>query len=246
MSCEALLNRLGYSCSEVADGTILVTTPFAFADGELISFYLNEDQDQVSVHDNGDTLFHLAGTGWDISTRRKWSSIKNLVGPYGFDLLDSGTIIGKETKSHEQLLITKYVGALLSVADVERERLGLTEDQTQFVSEVEGYLRAANPTSTVDLSPVVGGHSGKSHQFNFSLDGKLVDALRPHGRSTGAELRKVLDVTNTGRDYTFLVVMDDREDPERAKAETDILSTVTAVMQFSDLCKIAPRSYLQH
>lgn len=246
MSCENLIKTLGYECKEVAEGTILVQTPFAFLDGEPIHFYLQESLDSVVVHDNADTLFHLSGIGWDISTRKRWLSIRSAIIPFGFDLEDSGVIVARDTAHAKQGLIARYVASLLAVSDLEREYLGLTDTQIGFVEEVEAYLRVIHQASELQLYPAVYGHSGKTHTFHFSVDGKLVDAIRPHGRSTGALLRKVLDVANAGGDKQFMVVIDDREDDERAKAETDILSTTVSVLQFTALEKQAVRNNTQH
>lgn len=246
MSCSNLLETLGYACREVGGGTILVQTPFTFSDGELIHFYLQESEGSVLVHDNADTLSHLAGIGWDVSTRKRWLGIRSAISSFGFNLEDSGVIMARDVSASKQQLIARYVASLLAVSELEREYLGLSDGQIEFVEEVEACLRVIYQTSDLKFNPSAIGHSGKSHTFHFSVDGKLVDAMRPNGRSTGALLRKVLDVANTGADKQFMVVVDDREDEERAKAETDILSTTVSVMQFSALEKQAARSSTRH
>jgi hypothetical protein len=246
MTCEGLLNRLGYDCHMVGDSTVLVETPFCFADGEPIHFYLEEIGEEVKIHDNADTLFHLAGIGMDIRSRKRWQGIKNAVSAFGFELEDSGLIVGKNAKVFEQHLLTQYISALLAVTDFEREHLGLTEEQVEFVKEVEFYLHAQNPGKDIIHSPSVVGHSGKKHNFHFEFDGKLVDALKPHGRATGSILRKVLDVANAGANRRFMVVIDDRNDPERAQTETDILHTMVSVVQFTALQRQSVGSSSQH
>lgn len=240
MTCEALLSRLGYNCHLIGDSGLLVQTPFAFADGEPIHFYLEQGRNEVLVHDNGDTLFHLIGIGMDMRNRNQWKGIKNAVAEFGFMLTDAGMITASAPIALEQRLLTNYTSALLAVADFEREHLGLTEDQKEYVAEVEFYLRANYPLSAFEKNPSVKGHSGKAYNFHFELDGKLVEAIKPHGRTTGTMLRKVMDVANTGEGRKFMAVIDNRVDENRAKIETDILHSVVSVIQFTDLQRDSP------
>jgi Domain of unknown function DUF1828 len=236
MSCENLLNRMGYECHEADGKTIIVDTPFAFADGESIGFYLRDDRDVTVIHDNADTLAHLRGVGMNLTSRLQWKGIRNIVAAFGFELEDSGIISGRMSRDREAELIKNYISALLAISDLEREYLGLSEEQSQYVQEVEFYLRASKPNAVFESAPFVHGHSGKNYRFHFSFDGWLVDAARPNGNRTGAILRKSLDVKNAA-DHQIMVVMDDREEPDRAKSETDILSTTVSVLQFTALAR---------
>lgn len=238
MNCDDLLQRLGFECRVVKNNTVAVGTPFAFADGEPIGFYLHDAGDSVVISDNADTLAHLAGVGMDVADKRTWRGVKQSADDYGFELRDNGEISGKASKTHETSLITRYISAILSIVEQEKELLGLTEEQSQYISEVEMYLRATTKTPLAIL-PSVKGHSGRTHQFHFQRDGELVEAARPHGGRTGSVLRKSLDVLNSGTVKNILVVMDDREDPERAKVETDILSTSVSVLAFTRLMEQA-------
>lgn len=240
MNCAGLLERLGYECRVIAGGdAIVVATPFLFADGEPICFYLEETRETIHITDNADTLMHLAGIGWDIRKKRTWTSVRQAASDFGLQLLDTGEIIGKSTKENQQTIITGYISALLAIVDLEREFLGLTEEQSQYIAEVEMYLRAWKPNAPFNLLPALEGHSGRSHKFHFEFDGALVEAARPHGARTGSIVRKALDIRNIGDKHNILVIMDDRDDPERAKAETDILTTLVSVMPFSQLVQQA-------
>ena len=99
------------------------------------------------------------------------------------------------------------------------------------------FLRASNPTALIVHRPVVMGHSGREHEFHFEFDGALVDAAKPRGQSTGAILRKAADVNNAGNEKRILVVIDDRIDDDKAKTETDILSTMVSVVPFTTLAR---------
>ena len=239
MTCAGLAERLGYECRRVGDSTIHVSTPFTFADGEPISFYIEDHGRDITVFDNADTLIHLSGIGWDISDRKKWKGIRQIYSSFGLDLNDAGIVIGKDQKSGEESLITRYICAAMAVADLEREYLGLTDEQAIYIQEVEDQLMAWKPGVALLRYPMVQGHSGRDHSFHFDFDNALIDAARPHGARTGSILRKSADVMNSGNPKSILVVMDDREDSDRARAETDILSTMVSVIAFTVLARQA-------
>src|SRR5262245_35997308 len=98
MSCDGLLERLGFECREVGNETISVGTPFVFADGEPINFYLVDRQGKVSISDNADTLMHLAGVGIDISDRRRWTGIRQIMDSFGIELTEWGEITSSASK----------------------------------------------------------------------------------------------------------------------------------------------------
>jgi hypothetical protein len=235
MSCSGLLERLGFDCIEVDHRTIAVGTPFAFADGEPIGFYLVEADDRITISDNADTLMHLAGIGLDLSDRRRWSSLRRITESFGIELTDRGEITAVGSKQTEHALISGYLGAMLAIADYEREVIGISQELSEYITEVEMYLKASKPEEPLLLGPAVQGHSGRTHTFHFDFDGKLIDAARPHGARTGAILRKAADIKNAGYPREIVVVMDDREDTDRAKIETDILSTMVSVLPFTRL-----------
>ena len=220
---------------------IAVDTPFLFADGEPISFYLDENVNAVVVSDNANTLAHLASIGFDITDRRGWKSVGNIVSSFGFDLLDSGEIVGKGIIGQEQELVTKYISAMLAVVDWECDYLAASSEVNEYLQEVEMYLRAWKPDATLLHSPVVQGHSGRPHYFHYEFDKKLIDAARPHSSRTGSILRKAADVINSGVKREIVVILDDREDSERAKVETDILSTMVSVLPITRLANLGSR-----
>src|SRR5690242_4051559 len=133
MSCEGLLERLGYECRVMGDRLIAVDTPFLFADGEPISFYLDENVNAVVVSDNANTLAHLASIGFDITDRRGWKSVGNIVSSFGFDLLDSGEIVGKGIIGQEQELVTRYISAMLAVVDWECDYLAASSEVNEYL-----------------------------------------------------------------------------------------------------------------
>lgn len=235
MSCEQFIQQLGFECRELSNSVSAVATPFAFADGEVIGFYLENRPHEVVLSDNGDTLFHLRGIGLDLSDRRQWRPYKQIAEAHGLRLRDDGVLEGSTSDMPVSLLVARYVATMISITDLEREQLGLPEEVDQFIKEVEFHLHAWKPKAELSRLPALKGMSGRTHTFDFEFAGSLVDAARPHSNKTGAILRKAADLGLAGVNKPILIVMDDRVDPERARMETDILSSMVSVMSFSQL-----------
>lgn len=235
MNCQQLFNSIGFRCLDRGNGIYRVITPLSFADGELIGMYVVQHGDSIRISDNADTIFHCRNTGIDISDRKKWRWISNIISDFGMELRGSGEITHSGKLLSAPSLVASYISALVRVADAEREASGMPEAISNFVVEVESYLRLWKPNYSISTSPSIKGHSGKNHKFDLLFGDELVDAVRPHSNSTGSVLRKSLDILNTPTAPSIMVVIDDREDVERAKEETDILASVVKVLPFTHL-----------
>jgi hypothetical protein len=239
MNCANLLGALGFSCHRFPTGTLAVSTPFCFADGDVIHFYLDDFDSTVKISDNSDTLFHLSTVGLDISDRKKWRFLRQLAEAHGLQLEDTGELTGRSQSTELPDLVRRYVGTLLKVVDYEREQRGMSDETEQYLAEVEFYLRAWHVDRNVVPHPQIVGMSGRLHTFDFEYGHQLVDAVRPNSNSTGSILRKAMDLADDENASRILVVMDDREDTERAQAETAILSRMVSVLGMQQLRRIA-------
>lgn len=237
MACEDLLKRMGFGCEQRQGGFYVVETPMSFPDGEAINFYLREHESAVLLSDNADTLFHLRNVGMDVSDRKRWRGVRQIVSAFGMNLDERGEITGEAAPIGTQNLVSRYIGAMLAISDMEREFLGISEELANFINEVELHLRAWKPKEELTHRPAVVGHSGRTHYFHFRQAGDLIDAARPNSIRTGSILRKAADIQNTKAPLKIMVVMDDRDYPEKAAAETDILSTLVSVLPFSRLAR---------
>jgi len=226
---------MGFECRERSAGVYRVFTPLSFCDGEPIGLYFVQKGDTVHVSDNANTLFHLRGVGMDVSDRKKWRGIRQIVENFGIELKASGEVTAFASTTNAADLVSRYLAAMLSIADLERETLGITVEVSTYIDEVEEHLRFWKPTVNLLVSPTVTGHSGRVHSFHFQFGDELIEAARPHSGRTGSILRKAADIQNSANPISVMVVMDDREDPERARAESDILSTMVKVLPFSRL-----------
>lgn len=237
MICDSLFTKLGFSWRVRPDGSYRVCTPFTFTDGEPIGLYLSSRHGLARISDNADTLFHMRSIGLDVSDRRKWRGMGSIVSAFGLTLHDSGEVFGEAEEGGEHTLLASYLGAMLAIAEMEREALCLSPEPETFVDEVGGYLNVWRPNDILLRNVSVRGHSGRSHTFHFMLGPDLIDAARPNSTRTGAILRKVADIRNGPGAGEITVVMDDRGDQERASAESDILGTLVRVLPMSRLIR---------
>lgn len=235
MICDTLFKRMGFHWRQRSDGTYRVFTPFNFEGGEPIGLYLSEGNSIARVSDNANTIFHLRGIGLDVSDRRRWKWIASVVETFNMRLERTGEIVAEGSIESTSALISNYIGAMLALADAERDALYVAPESESYVDEVAGYLGLWRPNDRMVRSVLAKGHSGRDHLFHFKLGEELIDAAKPHSSRTGAILRKAADVQNSQSSASILVVMDDREDPERASAESDILSTLVSVLPMSRL-----------
>ena len=197
--------------------------------------YVFHSNNSVRVSDNANTLMHYRSVGLDVSDRRSWKGIENVVSEFGMELKKSGEITGTSLIASAASLVARYISAMVKISDMEREAIGVSDEVESFVQEVETYLRLWRPDDELSLTPSVRGHSGRDHSFNFRLGKEFIDATRPHHGKTGAVLRKAADIQNAAAPPPIMVVMDDREETERARIETGILSTLIKVLPFTRL-----------
>lgn len=231
---------MGFSCERVSGGMHFVQTPLTFPDGEPIALYFMSDINSVSVSDNANTISHLSGLGMEMHDRKKWRGVRQIVQGFGMELRESGEISGKALPSQAESLVGRYLSAMLAVADLERQSMVLTEEMGDYLEEVELHLRAWKAGEKVATNAPVRGNSGRTHTFNFKIGEKLlVDVAKPHSGRTGSIMRKSADIQNSEDGSDVLVIMDDRDDPDRAKEETNILSTLVSVMTFKRLMDLS-------
>lgn len=131
MSCEELFNRMGFNCIKRDDYTYRIDTPISFPDGEPISLYFIDRGNYVLVSDNADTLFHLSSVGMDVSDRKKWRGVSQIASAFGIKLENSGAVTGQALANGAHNLVARFMGAMLAIAEMEREYMGLATAPAQ-------------------------------------------------------------------------------------------------------------------
>ncbi|MGE8451754.1 MAG: DUF1828 domain-containing protein [Pseudomonadales bacterium] len=241
--CAWLRQNLAYDCRPVrtvnGEAALEIGTPFSFADGTAIVFYLIEQGAHALISDNGDTLAHLHSVGLDPFNRRRESAIRNTLAPFGVALEANGEIRAIAPTAASQHIIATYISSLLALANQERGWLGIPEPINNFADEVEQYLRLWKPADEIVRHPKVKGISRHEYTFDFWWNGELIDVVSPSHQATGGLMRKLGDVLSApGERAKIRVVIDDRDDFERAETEKQIIGSMASAMLFSSLTKV--------
>ena len=239
MLCETLIKNLGFDC-EILEGPssegLRIMTPVDFQDGTPFYFYIQEHKDgNLLITDEGETLFHFISSGLVTNESRSWKSLKNIADKSHFNLSENGCFIAFPNQDQKAVFMGRALELGFLLKEWESERLGKNINDIFFVDEVEMALRAWKPGAEIIKRPKVVGYSKKEYEFNFNLDGILIDALQPNSRSTGSKLRKILDIQQGPYGPDMLFVLDDRTDPLKARTERDLIGGLTKAIFYSDL-----------
>lgn len=239
MICEQLSSLLGFQCTALADGgkVALVSTPFTFDDGDAIPVFVEQVAGQVRFFDDGQTLMHFLGRGLAIENKKHASFLINTTAKNGTTFTDRGEIEVWAPVDQASFAFSKYLTSLMALSAWEREQQGSNTDLTLFVEEVAMALRAWKPESKLELDPAFEGISGKGYKLDFKLDGQPVAVTGPHPNAVSALLHKLVDIHAkvANHDSRFLIVIDDRNDPEGARKEALIVQAIATVMPFTAL-----------
>lgn len=237
MNCEKFNEIIGMRCNPVGSA-IEIVTPFSFLDGNGIELFAQDAGSQIHFFDDGCTLLHLHSAGIRFGNdNRKLQPLRNITSSYGVNISDVGVIETLCSKDKASIGFANIVSALLGVASWEREQNGVSMDDSWLVDEVAMYLRAWKPSENLIKNPIVRGFSGRKLSFDFEMGGEYIDAISPHFASTGAELRKIVDLNSSSQSARkeVLVIVDDRSRKDLAKQEIDILGRISKAWPMSSL-----------
>lgn len=247
LDCAWLRQILAYDCRPVStlagDPALEIGTPFSFADGTAIVFYLVDQGAHALLSDNGDTFAHLRAVGLD--PFRREMAIRNTLYPYGLALEPNGEIRALGPKNATAHIVATYISGLLAIAAQERGWLGVPATVNDFADDVEQYLRLWKPEEKLVKHPKLKGISRQEHVFDFMLGNELVDVITPSHQATGGLMRKLGDVLSApGEHPKIRVIVDDRLDFDRAETERQIIGSMASAMLFSSLLKLSGRPSL--
>jgi hypothetical protein len=236
MNCSDFESLLGMRCNPVADA-IEIITPFTFQDGNGIEIYARSHSSQVHFFDDGTTLFHLNNVGIHLNDKRNLAPLKAIADTHGVALADDGVFELLCNKDTAPKGFASFVSAILGIADWERKQSGVSQDNSLFIEEVAMHLTAWKKDTPLLRKPTAKGFSGRTLEFDFQFGDQYIDAVLPHANSTGAELRKAVDLNNgpLGSKNGFLLIVEDRKSPLNAKQEIEILSRVATAWPMSQL-----------
>ncbi len=250
MNCAWLKEAAAFTCVPVTgihgEQAIEVSTPFTFADGTSIVFYVIEENKHTLISDNGESVAHLSSMGINVSA----NSIKSLaerVGVMGLSFGEHYDLRAIYPKSTSHNMLGQFVEGMLAVAQWEREHLRLTDKDRNLVEEAEFYLRTWKPNQKLEKRAKIKGQSKNIYTFDFLLDNEFIDIISPNHNATGAVMRKTADIQNSPylENRSIRIIVDDSEDSARADVERAILGSLTTAMLFSQLQRLGQRGSLQ-
>ena len=240
INCHDLIPLTSWPCRHAigVDGEpgLVLAPPVAFWDGSLIPVYILPRGEHVEITDDGGVMEHLDVSGFNISSdgRRK-RGLMSFTSRWGVTFDVELQMLCKPTELAMNL--QKYLGALFSIAQWEYENSGKVADSGLLIAEVEMYLQAINPEATVEHDVELLGISGRRQQFPLRLGGTYYDAVATHHASTAALIKKLVDVRHVRetKDAPITIVVDDRANAERAKADIQIFTQLAHVNRLSNL-----------
>jgi hypothetical protein len=241
MNCAQLFASIGFQCRSLVQpsGEVIhcLSTPFQYFDGDGIHVFAEEAGSVLRFFDGGEALFHVAGSGIKFRDNRSIAPIKKLVKDAGADLSEDGEISALAMPADARSGFQKVIAAILAISDWEGENAGLTSDTANLAAEVEFYLQQWKPGHEILRDQTLFGLSGRSHSFDFLLDGELIDVVSSRPQSTAAEVRKLADILGipSQAKADVRVIIDDRGNAERAQQEAIILSRFADVWLLSHL-----------
>lgn len=244
MNCEWLQSAVGYKCLPIrglnGQKALEVGTPFFFPDGSAITFYLLEENNHFLISDNGDTAMHIASYGsiWNKSTPFQLSKLAKehhvSLGTQG----DIRLLVKKNEVSHG---IAVFTAALIALSRWVEQRLNIAPQDVALADEAEIYLSHWKPSEELLKNVPITGLSKRDYSFDYQQGNDLIDIVAPSASSVGATMRKAGDVLNSpyldGRQIR--VIVDDRENPLRAREEKQILGAFVKSMLFTHLIKLS-------
>lgn len=250
MICQQLSTLLGFDCTSLNEegDVVLVSTPFKFSDGDALPVYAEALNGQIRFFDDGQTVAHFLGRGVNIGSRRQATFISNSATKAGAVFTDKGEVETWASMEKASDAFSRYLSAMIAVSTWERDQVGTNTDVGLFVEEVAMALRAWKPRASITLEPAFEGVSGRSHKFDFLVDDVTVAATGSHPNSVSALLHKLVDIRGrlANEHSKFLIVIDDRQDPEASRREEMILEAVAQVMPFSALEKASSATRTGH
>lgn len=249
MNCDWLKTATAFDCVPIrglhGEHGIEIGTPFSYADGSAIVLYAIEEGDRILLSDNGEMLAHLEAVG--VKVGRRVAALRERVAPFGLTLGDKGDVRVLVPADQGSYMLATAISGLLSVAEWEREQIGLDEQTQNLADEAEILLREWKPGATLERRPKIKGQSKREHTFAFLVDGEYIDVIPANHTATGAAMRKAGDVKNSpylaGREIR--VVIDDRRKPDLADVERQILGSLVKAMTLSKLQSLARPGRLQ-
>lgn len=247
IDCDWATALTRYDCRPVkglhGESALEIATPFSLPGGAPLVLYIVEHGTHVLISDNGDTLFHLAGIGIDVSHGMRLRGLRELVGPYGITLDTKGDLRALVLPAQAPYHFARAVTGLIAVAAWAAEQVDAEIEEVDLISEAIPYIVARDPEAELVRWQKVKGATSTTYSFDVRHGRDLIDVIGPAAQSTGGVLRKVADVQNGPflNGWRPLIIVDDRKHPVKARHEIGILGGITRAQSFTKLMESAAK-----
>ncbi|WP_438455347.1 DUF1828 domain-containing protein [Vreelandella venusta] len=231
--CESFSTFSGWQCQRAPDGSLYISTPVLLHDGTPLGFFLEQHGSITRFSDEGLTIFAMRNMGVDMTDRRNWKGLANVVERLGFQIAEDGEIVMDFPTQHSAIWFSNITRLMGGIADWQQERFDLNDTQFNLTRDVEALLKAKDPGRKLDIN-VTATIDGHSFKFDFLWGDTYIDAIPPSARSTGPRLRKAIMARPLElHGGHILVIVDDRRKPTKAKEEIAVLSQVVNTKSYT-------------
>lgn len=243
LNCKWAQALSKYDCRQVQglDGApgLEIGTPFSLPDGSAINLYVMPAGSHILLSDNGDTLFQLNSMGIDVWQSNRLKSIRELAALHDLTLSERGDFQMLSQQDHAAFSFAKAVSGLITISNWAAGQLDIEISGRDIIAEAEPYIIARNPTASFKKHPKIKGASGAEYVFDIQHGKDLIDVISPSPQSTGGAMRKVGDVLNGpfAEHLSPLIIIDDRDDPKRARNEISIVAAIARAQTFTSLMR---------
>lgn len=247
LNCEWAQRLSRYACREVTalsgEPCLEISTPFVVVGGAPVVLYIIDQGTHQLISDNGDTLTHLGAAGVEFGHYSRMRTVRSLLRKYDLNLSERGDIRCLARADTIAFSFAQCISGFVALGRWASEQLDEPVDDQDLAAEAEPYVIARDPSATFERKKTVMGASHTMYKFDMRHGSDLIDVIPPVAQATGGAMRKAGDVQNGVYSdmFTPLVIVDDREDADRAMQEIEILASITRSMSFTALVQSASR-----
>lgn len=229
----SIFNKHGNQSYWATSDTLCVSTPHIFTGGRPSIYFISQTPSGlVKIEDFGLNFNYFAQSLPNPENAEKTMQrlVKRLDNSVQFE--NQGLILEAQSEDVD-LAIGRYLD-VLSHLTTYSPRTTNNQELREILDAIYDFLSLKFGENLI-LKPKVLGLSGSEHNFNFQAGNKLVDYAKPKAEKTGNLLRKIVDVTNLNEDAKIQIVLEDRENKEAFKRESEILANFASIMPASTL-----------
>lgn len=230
------LSTFGFDMYKVPtrDGSTVyeIDTPFLLADEYNLYIFVEKIGNHIHIFDEGCTMFDMRGLGIDFDDGRL-NSFSRLLKSWNLGL-DGTSIESFETIERAPILFSKYIAAMMSIDNWLRSNLQVRPSRQNLINQAKTYFKTWTRIDSIVDKPTIKGKYGNNISFDFSVDDIFVDSIFPEYNSTASFMHKVA-LAKITQPIKTLVVVDDTNEPDKAKKETEVVSVMSTAMFLSTL-----------